>query len=212
MKEVDRVIEGTVEEAAALRTELRRKVRDDGGGAVQIPRLGDYATSWLKSRIVGLKASSSSRYAEVLDTYVLPYLGDFFLDRITESDVREWQARVAQGRAGATVNGALVMLKMVLEDAVDEYDLPKNPSAWRSPTAKCPSVPAQEGAEGLRHHQTGERARPAPDVQQPGPAGGGRHRDPVDHMPHREVGDQVGDPNDGAVPAVSETTVSQRNS
>jgi integrase len=128
MKEVDRVIEGTVEEAAALRTELRRKVRDDGGGAVQIPRLGDYATSWLKSRIVGLKASSSSRYAEVLDTYVLPYLGDFFLDRITESDVREWQARVARGRAGATVNGALVMLRMVLEDAVDQYDLPKNPA------------------------------------------------------------------------------------
>ena len=128
MKEVDRVIEGSVEAAAALRAELRSRIKDDSNGAVQVPRLGDYAISWLRSRVVGLKASSSSRCAEVLDTYVLPYLGDFFLDRVTESDVREWQARVARGRAGATVNGALVMLRMLLEDAVDEYGLPKNPA------------------------------------------------------------------------------------
>jgi integrase len=128
MKEVDRVVEGTVQEAASLRTELQKQIRNDAGGDVQVPRLGDYATLWLASRIVGLKASSSSRYAEVLDTYVLPYLGDFFVDRITESDVRGWQARLARKRSGATVNGALVMLRMVLEDAVEEFDLPKNPS------------------------------------------------------------------------------------
>jgi hypothetical protein len=75
---------------------------------------------------LGLKASTSSRYAEALDTYVLAYLGDHFIDRITESDVRGWRARLAQGKAAATVNGALVMLRMVLEDAVDEYNLPKN--------------------------------------------------------------------------------------
>ena len=55
-------------------------------------------------------------------------VGDFFVDRITESDVRTWQEQVARGRAGATVNGALVMLRMLLEDAVNEYDLPKNPA------------------------------------------------------------------------------------
>src|SRR6185437_7495627 len=128
MKEVDRVVEGTVEQAAALRTDLKKRIKNDVRGAAQVPRLGDYATSWLGSRIVRLKASSRTRYAEVLDTYVLPYLGDFFLDRITEGDVREWQARLARTKAGATVNGALVMLRMVLEDAVDEFDLPKNPS------------------------------------------------------------------------------------
>jgi len=128
MKEVDRVIEGTVEDAASLRTKLKRQVKHDSSGAVQVPRLGDYATSWLKSRVVGLKASTSSAYAQVLDTYVLPYLGDFFVDRITESEVRGWQVRLAQKRAGATVNGALVMLRMVLEDAVEEFDLPKNPA------------------------------------------------------------------------------------
>src|SRR5450432_1907384 len=69
MKEVDRVIEGTVEDAASLRTKLKRQVKHDSSGAVQVPRLGDYATSWLKSRVVGLKASTSSAYAQVLDTY-----------------------------------------------------------------------------------------------------------------------------------------------
>lgn len=128
MKEVDRVVEGTVQEAASLRTELQKQIRNDAGGDVQVPRLGDYATSWLESRIVGLKASSSSRYAEVLDSYVLPNLGEFFVDRITESDVRGWQVRLARKKAAATVNGALVMLRMVLEDAVEEFDLPANPS------------------------------------------------------------------------------------
>jgi integrase len=128
MKEVDRVVEGTVEQAVSLRTELKKEIRKDGSGDVQVPRLGDYATSWLESRVVGLKASSSSQYAVVLDTYVLPYLGDYFVDRITESDLRGWQARLARKKSGATVNGALVMLRMVLEDAVEEYDLTKNPA------------------------------------------------------------------------------------
>src|SRR5215471_6368145 len=109
MKEVDRVVEGSVEQAASLRAELKKEIKNDVRGDVQVPRLGDYATSWLESRIVGLKASSSNRYAEVLDTYLLPHFGDFFVDRITESDVRGWQARLARTRAGAAVNGALVM-------------------------------------------------------------------------------------------------------
>jgi integrase len=46
-----------------------------------------------------------------------------------DSDVREWQARLAGKFAAATVNGALVMLRMVLADAVAEFRLPHDPTA-----------------------------------------------------------------------------------
>jgi integrase len=128
MKEVDRVVEGTVQEAASFRTELQKQIKNDVRGDVQVPGSAITRPRGCPSRIVRLKASPSSWYAGVLDTYVLPYLGDFFVDRITESDVRGWQARLGRTKAAATVNGALVMLRMVLEDAVEEFDLPKNPS------------------------------------------------------------------------------------
>lgn len=62
------------------------------------------------------------------DSLVLPHLGDFFIDRLMDSDVREWQARLAGKFAAATVNGALVMLRMVLADAVAEFQLAHDPT------------------------------------------------------------------------------------
>lgn len=94
-----------------------------------MPRLTAYATSWLRSRLPALKASTAATYADVLDSLVLPHLGEFFIDRLMDSDVREWQARLAGKFAAATVNGALAMLRMVLADAVAEFRLPHDPTA-----------------------------------------------------------------------------------
>jgi hypothetical protein len=146
MKEVDRIVEGTVQEAASFRTELQKQIKNDVRGDVQVPGSAITRPRGCPSRIVRLKASPSSWYAGVLDTYVLPYLGDFFVDRITESDIRGWQARLARTKSAATVNGALVMLRMVVEDAVEEFDLPKNPSrrvlrlTVRRPTDEEPNL------------------------------------------------------------------------
>jgi len=129
MKEVDRIIEATVEDALKKQAEWRDEIRRGAHVAAEVPRLLDYATSWLRSRLPALKASTAATYAEVLDSLVLPHLGDFFIDRLMDSDVREWQARLAGKFAGATVNGALVMLRMVLADAVAEFRLPHDPTA-----------------------------------------------------------------------------------
>lgn len=129
MKEVDRIIEATVENALKLQAEWRAEIRRGAHEAAEVPRLTDYATSWLRSRLPALKASTAATYAEVLDSLVLPHLGAFFIDRLMDSDVREWQARLAGTFAAATVNGALVMLRMVLADAVAEFRLPHDPTA-----------------------------------------------------------------------------------
>jgi len=129
MKEVDRIVEATVENALKLQAELRAEIRRGAHAAAEVPRLTAYVTSWLRSRLPALKASTAATYAEVLDSLVIPHLGDFFLDRLMDSDVREWQARLAGKFAAATVNGALVMLRMVLADAVAEFRLPHDPTA-----------------------------------------------------------------------------------
>ena len=128
MKEIDKIITGTVQEAAKLREEWRDQIRNADHAAKDVPRLRTYVQSWLASKALGLKASTARTYADLLGGYVLPNLGDFFMDKLTDADIRDWQGKLAQRLAGATVNGALIMLRMVLADAVVEYQLPRNPT------------------------------------------------------------------------------------
>ncbi len=129
MKEVDRTVTATVEEAAKLREQWREEIRFAERVAKEAPRLRDYVQSWLRSKAAGLKPSTARTYADVLGGQVLPVLGDFFLDKLTHAEVREWHTRLAASHKAATVNGAVVMLRMVLADAVVEYELPHNPAA-----------------------------------------------------------------------------------
>ncbi len=127
-KEVDRIVTGTVEEAVKMQQEWREEIRDADHIAKEVPRLRVYVESWLRSKALGLKTSTAATYADLLGHHVLPHLGDFYIDKISDADVRKWQAKLAGDRAGATVNGAVVMLRMVLADAVVEYRLSRNPA------------------------------------------------------------------------------------
>jgi integrase len=128
-EEVDRTVTATVEEASRLREQWREEIRSADQVAREAPRLRDYVQSWLRSKASGLKPSTARTYADVLGGQVLPGLGDFFIDKLTHAEVREWHARMAAAHKAATVNGAVVMLRMVLADAVVEYRLPHNPAA-----------------------------------------------------------------------------------
>lgn len=92
MKEVDRVVTVPMEEAIVLQQQWRRDIRTADQRAVVVPRLADYATSWIKSKTLAVKPSTAETYAGVLDTHVLPTLGDFFLDKLADRDVTEWHA------------------------------------------------------------------------------------------------------------------------
>jgi integrase len=127
MKEVDRIVQTSMDEALRLQRMWKDEVRFADRVAKEIPRLSDYVESWLRSRVVGLKASTATTYAEILGNHVLPKLGDFFIDKITEGEIRQWMTELSSKRAAATVNGALTMLRMVLEDAVSEFQLARNP-------------------------------------------------------------------------------------
>lgn len=126
-REREKIIEGTIEDALKLQATMREEIHQSDHVAKQPPRLRDYVESWLKSKTLRVKTSTAMVYADTLAHYVLPHFGDWFIGKIGDGDVREWQAQLAKDLAGATVNGALVMLRMVMADAVVEYELPRNP-------------------------------------------------------------------------------------
>lgn len=90
------------------------------------PTVRDYATSWLRSKLPALKASTRSLYATVLDVHVVPMLGDYYLDAVAREDVVRW--RDAQSGAPASVNGRLRVLRTMFGDAAAELHIP-NPTA-----------------------------------------------------------------------------------
>jgi integrase len=128
LKEVDRIISGSIEEAVVLQQHWRRDIRTADRQSQTVPRLVDYATSWIKSKTVAVKPSTAENYATVLDVRVLPHLGDFFLDKLTDTDVREWHAGLAGKIAKYSANNALRMLKMVLADGCAEFNLARSPA------------------------------------------------------------------------------------
>lgn len=128
MKEVDRIVEMTVEEAVKLREALREEIRSADRRAAAVPRLGEFAESWMRSKAVALKPSTARAYADVLDLHVLPALGDFYVDKLTQEDMRRWQADVAMQLSPGTANKALRVVRTLLGDAAVAFGLPRSPA------------------------------------------------------------------------------------
>ena len=76
MKEVDRVVTVSKEDAIRLQQEWRRDIHTADRQSAEVPRLTDYATSWMKSKAIAVKPSTAETYATVLDCHVMPAGGD----------------------------------------------------------------------------------------------------------------------------------------
>ena len=120
----------TLEEVVKAQAQLRAACLEDRErekpGRV---RLGDYARSWLTGRLPTLKASTATRYADTLERIILPKLGQYYLDAITAEDIFGWFREVSEGKAAATVNGYMRVIKLLLADASAQYRLEVNPAA-----------------------------------------------------------------------------------
>ena len=133
-KEVDKIISGTVQEAAKLREEWRLLISNADHVAKDVPRLGAYAESWIASKALRLKPSTATWYAQRLDDHVIPVLGEFYLDKLTHEDLRTLQATLAKKMAASSVNGVMAVVKMLVGDASVDYCL-------RNPAQRLRSLP-----------------------------------------------------------------------
>lgn len=92
------------------------------------PKVGEWAEQWLRDK-ADLKPTTRERYAGILREHVVPRWGAVRLGEVTHSAVQGWIAELAKDRAPATVRKVHRVLSMVLEAAVKDGRLARNPAS-----------------------------------------------------------------------------------
>lgn len=95
--------------------------RDARSRDVEVPRLDDFAASWLESYAAPrLKPSTYSSYRLRYERYILPYFGQQRLDAIGTEPVDQFAAGlVRKGLHPKTINNVLCVLRRILTCALD---------------------------------------------------------------------------------------------
>lgn len=138
-------------ESAAEAMAKREALRADESKAIEATsrvRVGDCVRSWLITKLGELKASTSRHYTHVLDAYVLPKLGEYWLDALTRDDILMW--RNAERGSPVSVNGRLRVLKTALGEICAVRNIP-NPAA----TVKALRAPRSERRRALTADELG---------------------------------------------------------
>jgi integrase len=132
------------------------------GGEWQDPEVGavnfeTYASQWVVER--GLRPTTAELYRRLLRLHILPTFGARDLDEITPPRVRSWRAERLEATGETTVAKAYRLLKAILQTAVDDELIRRNPcrikgagqeSAPERPVATIDQVYALADAVGPR--------------------------------------------------------------
>ncbi|MFH9496235.1 tyrosine-type recombinase/integrase [Streptomyces globisporus] len=101
--------------------------QDPDAGAVNFK---EYALQWVDER--GLSATTDELYRRLLRLHLLPTFEELDLDEITAPRVRTWRTeRLSSTGAATTVAKAYRLLKAVMETAVDDELIRRNPCRIR---------------------------------------------------------------------------------
>jgi integrase len=91
--------------------------------------LQEWATLWQAST-TALAPKTVSDYDSLIRTWILPTFGETSLSRITAMAVREWVADMdSHGLSARRTRKALMLLKQILNTAVDDRRIRSNPAA-----------------------------------------------------------------------------------
>ena len=96
--------------------------RGPDGGKVSF---GTYAPLWIEERV--LAATTEDLYRQLLKKHLLPYFGNWDLDEITAPRVRTWRTQRLQATGPTVVAKSYRLLKAILETAVDDQLIRRNP-------------------------------------------------------------------------------------
>ncbi len=90
--------------------------------------VGDWAQRWIEGQS-HLKPSTAERYRGILRVHVQPRWGDVQLSNVSHADVQGWVRTLADHRSPATVRKIHRVLSLVLDLAVKDGRLVRNPAA-----------------------------------------------------------------------------------
>ncbi|UYQ63428.1 tyrosine-type recombinase/integrase [Streptomyces peucetius] len=109
-----------------LEFEGSRAVPGCGGTSPAGLNFKEYALQWVEKR--GLSATTDELYRRLLRLHLLPTFEGLDLDDITAPRVRTWRAeRLASTGAATTVSKSYRLLKAIMETAVDDELIRRNP-------------------------------------------------------------------------------------
>jgi integrase len=92
--------------------------------------VGELAERWREIHLGQLKPSTARRYEGLLRLHVLPAWGTRRLEDVRTADVRAWTATLsASGLSASSVRAAYRVLSLVLDLAVEDHRLARNPAA-----------------------------------------------------------------------------------
>ena len=90
--------------------------------------VGEWGRLWLDRKAARLKPSTAASYRSLLDTCVLPEWERVRLGDVTYHEVDGWVARLSQRLGASRVRKAHVVLSQILDAAVKDGRLSKNPA------------------------------------------------------------------------------------
>lgn len=90
--------------------------------------IGELAEAWRKAHAVRLKPATRAANESSLDTHVIPKWKDVYVVDVQHTAIREWVAALSERRGAATVRRAHNMLSLILEDAVRDRRIVRNPA------------------------------------------------------------------------------------
>ena len=99
--------------------------------------LGDYAEQWINER-PGLAPKTRVLYGGLLRLHITPKLDGVSVGDLTPARVRTWRKELLDGGTGAvTVAKACRLLKAVLNTAVDDELIRRNPCRIKGAGTEC---------------------------------------------------------------------------
>lgn len=110
---------------------------------------GEYALRWVEER--DLAATTDELYRRLLRLHLLPTFDGVDLDKITPPGVRTWRAeRLKATEAPTTVAKSYRLLKAIMETAVDDELIRRNPCRIKGAGKESAEERARGARKGVR--------------------------------------------------------------
>ena len=111
-----------------VKLEEARAVISAGLAAKADPTVRSYAESWLPSVTAEMGSKHKETFETALRLHILPVLGDIHLRDVRQSDCQAVMTRLA-GKSSSLQGKVLNVMRRLLEDAVDNEIIARNPCA-----------------------------------------------------------------------------------
>ncbi len=134
----------------------------EGGTITAAVTLGEYAQRWVALKVRDLRPTTKAAYANSLTNHILPAMGHMALSEIKPLHVDELMSGLS-GKSSALCVKVLNTLSQIMESAIENDIIPKNPCRGRKPGGEKtkPKTPlSREQQEALCSAVSGTRAEP----------------------------------------------------